>query len=115
MTENYEFIIKPILDKHNTFFVVKKDGRKKKKSVRIEFKINGGTVSGLFELKRLKTTTHTFDAVTGFFIPYESTIVFDDDTYINQQAKQPEVNKTKDDMLKEMLQHGYLDSPGYAE
>jgi len=78
MNEDYELVIKPVLNKHNTFLEIKKDRRKRERPVWIEFKIDGGTISGLFELKRLKTTTKTYDAMTGDSVPCKHEVAFND-------------------------------------
>jgi len=67
---DYSFILKPVLVKRKVrrkteegqvyladeqnFFVIFKDGRYKKKPIQIKFKINGGYITGLFELEQIK-------------------------------------------------------------
>jgi hypothetical protein len=67
---DYSFILKPVLVKRKVrrkteegevyladeqnFFVLVKDKRYKKKPTQIKFKINGGYITGLFELEEIK-------------------------------------------------------------
>lgn len=51
----HEFILEPVLV-DNEFFRMKMDGRRKLKPIFIEFKVNGGLVSGYFYLRAVETT-----------------------------------------------------------
>lgn len=52
--KNGDFILHPISDKNKILFTMKRDKRRKRKPVHIEFKMNGGTVIGNFILVGIK-------------------------------------------------------------